>query len=167
MAPHGIYATNGDDCWIAIACRDDHDWNSLVGRIDEDWARESRYATLDGRCEHQGELDRRLEEWTQTRERFDLQSELQKAGVPTAAVQLPEERIDQDPNIQPWGLFPEATHSKMGTVRVDGLPVRFSRTPWHIERGGPCLGEHNERVFGDLLGLSSSELDDLREEGVI
>ena len=55
----------------------------------------------------------------------------------------------------------------MGRVRVDGLPVHFSKTDWHIERGGPCLGEHNERVYGGLLGLSASEIDGLRGEGVI
>ena len=35
----------------------------------------------------------------------------------------------------------------MGDVRVDGLPVRFSKTDWKIERGGPCVGEHTEEVL--------------------
>jgi crotonobetainyl-CoA:carnitine CoA-transferase CaiB-like acyl-CoA transferase len=55
----------------------------------------------------------------------------------------------------------------MGEVRVDGLPVRMSRTPWRIETGAPCLGEHNEAVFGRLLGLSAEEVAQLREEGAI
>jgi len=167
MAPHGVYPTAGEDRWIAIACRDDREWAALAARIDAEWARDSRYAGRDGRIEQEDELDRSIAVWTQGQDRFALQEELQKAGVPAAAVQLPAERIDEDPSVTSWGLFPEATHSKMGRVRVDGLPVHFSKTDWHIEHGGPCLGEHNERVYGGLLGLSPSEIDGLRGEGVI
>jgi len=167
MAPHGVYAAAGDDCWIAIACRDDSEWKALAGRIDEDWARNSRFATREGRLEFEDELDRQLEAWTRTRDRFVLQEALQQVDIPAVAVLLPEERIDQNPNVKDWALFPEAVHQKMGNVRVDGLPVHFSKTDWHIEHGGPCLGEHNEQVYGDLLGLSVDEIDGLREEGVI
>ncbi|MCH2171539.1 CoA transferase, partial [Myxococcota bacterium] len=58
-------------------------------------------------------------------------------------------------------------HPEMGSVRVDGLPVHLSRTDWSLERGAPCLGEHNQEVFGGLLGLSEAEIDSLRDEGVI
>ena len=54
-----------------------------------------------------------------------------------------------------------------GEVRVDGLAVHLSETDWSIERGGPCLGEHNEQVLGGLLGRSSADLERLRAEGVI
>jgi benzylsuccinate CoA-transferase BbsF subunit len=50
---------------------------------------------------------------------------------------------------------------------VDGVPLRLSRTDWTIERGGPCLGADNDYVFGQLLGRSRAELDELRAEGVI
>jgi crotonobetainyl-CoA:carnitine CoA-transferase CaiB-like acyl-CoA transferase len=55
----------------------------------------------------------------------------------------------------------------MGDVRVDGLPVRFSRTPHKISRGAPCVGEHTEQVLGDLLGLGKAEIAALRAEGVV
>ena len=55
----------------------------------------------------------------------------------------------------------------MGEVRVDGLPVHLSETDWTMTRGAPCLGEHNDEVFGELLGLSAGEIDGLRAEGVI
>jgi len=58
-------------------------------------------------------------------------------------------------------------HTEMGDVRVDGLPVHLSATDWEISRGGPCLGEHNDIVFGDILGLSEEEVDGLREAGAI
>ena len=55
----------------------------------------------------------------------------------------------------------------MGRVRVDGLPVHLSRTDWSITRGAPCLGEHNDQVFGELLGLAPDEIAALRADGVI
>ena len=78
-----------------------------------------------------------------------------------------EERIDHDPATREFGLWPTVQHTKMGSVRVDGLPVRFSETPWSIERGGPCVGEHTEEVLGSLLGLSSDEVAALRKAGVV
>jgi crotonobetainyl-CoA:carnitine CoA-transferase CaiB-like acyl-CoA transferase len=53
----------------------------------------------------------------------------------------------------------------MGRVRVDGLPVHLSRTDWSITRGAPCLGEHNDHVLGELLGLAPEEIDALRADG--
>ena len=65
------------------------------------------------------------------------------------------------------GLWPTVPHSQMGDVRVDGMPVHLSKTDWAMQHGGPCIGEHTDRVLGDLLGLTQAELEALREEGVI
>ena len=49
-------------------------------------------------------------------------------------------------------------HTKIGQVRVDGLPVHLSKTDWKIERGGPCVGEHTEQVLHQLLGMSTDDV---------
>jgi crotonobetainyl-CoA:carnitine CoA-transferase CaiB-like acyl-CoA transferase len=87
--------------------------------------------------------------------------------VPAAPVAKPAERVDQDPATAGFGLWPTATHTKMGDVRVDGLPVHFSKTDWEIRRGGPCLGEHTEEVLTGLLGLSKQDVAALHAEGVV
>ena len=167
MAPHGIYPSEGDDEWLAIACRSDADWQALAVEIDEPWARAERFETLSGRLAEQDELDRLLAGWTQNLGKFAAQRRCAAAGVPAAAVQKPEERIDHDPGTFEWGLWPTVRHSKMGDVRVDGLPVHFSKTDWKIERGAPCVGEHSEKVLGELLGIEADEIAKLRAEGVI
>ena len=58
-------------------------------------------------------------------------------------------------------------HTEMGDVRVDGVPVHMSETDWHLYKGAACLGEDNEQVYGELLGLGSTEIAALAEEGVI
>ena len=165
MAPHGIHACAGNDGWIAIACRDDGDWRRLAAAIGEPWTLEGAYDTLEGRLENHAALDARIGAWTAGRDKFDIQRQLRAAGIPCAAVQTPEERIEHDPDT--LGLWPAVTHTQIGEVRVDGLPARFSRTPWRIARGAPCLGEHNEAVFARLLGLTSEEIAQLRAERVI
>lgn len=167
MAPHGIYPARGDDEWVAIACRDDADWQALAGQIGADWAAAPALRALEGRLADQDRLDERVGEWTARRNRLETQRELQAAGLPCVAVQRPEERIERDPSTSEWGLWPEVHHTKMGDLRVDGLPVHFSKTDWEIGRGGPCLGEHTEHVLTSLLGLSAAEVAGLRDEGVV
>ena len=167
MAPHGIYPARGEDCWIAIACRNDADWRTLAECVDPAWLDTARFASLAGRLEHEDELDRALADFTGKHDSFELAASLQSAGIPATAVQRPEERIDKDSSTEAWGLWPTVVHRDMGDVRVDGLPVHLSKTDWELENGAPCLGEHNERVFGEILELSDAEIGDLREGGVI
>jgi len=167
MAPHGIYQTEGEDDWIAIATRNEDDWTAICQIAGTTWANDARFATLADRIANEDELDREITDWTRPQERFDLAARLQAAGVPATAVQRPGERVDHDPDTEAWGLWPTVKHTEMGDVRVDGLPVHMSETEWKIERGAPCLGEHNDYVFGELLGLSANELVSLREEGVL
>ena len=167
MAPHGIYPAAGDDDWVAVACRDDADWTALGEAIGLPWVKEDRFATLAGRLAHEDDLDALVGGWTGSRPRDLTVDELRRAGVPTAIVARPEDRIDHDPATAAWGLWPTVRQTEMGEVRVEGLPVHMSRTDWALDRGGPGLGEHNDLVFGELLGLSADEIASLRDEGVL
>jgi benzylsuccinate CoA-transferase BbsF subunit len=167
MAPHGIYPAAGDDEWVAIACRSDAEWRALAGAIDEPWAREARFATLAGRLAAQDALDAALGAWTRVRPKAATVAALQAANVPAAPVAKPAERVDADPATSGFGLWPTVRHTKMGDVRVDGLPVHFAKTDWALRLGGPCLGEHTEEILGRLLGLSPDDVAKLRAEGVV
>jgi crotonobetainyl-CoA:carnitine CoA-transferase CaiB-like acyl-CoA transferase len=167
MAPHGVFPASGDDEWVAIAVRDDADWQPFVALVDEDWVRAERFGSLEGRLEHEAELEEHVGAWTASRDKFETQAALARAGIPAAAVQRPSERIDGDENTREWGLWPGVDHPEIGAVRVDGLPVHLSEGDWEIRRGAPLLGQHNDEIYGGLLGLSSGEREALREEGVI
>ena len=158
MAPHGIYPCAGHDDWVAVSVRDDAEWQAFLavtGLVDRD-----RFADEDA-------LDADIAAWTRTRDKYAVADALQAQGVPAEAVQKPVERIDRDAGTASWGLWPTVHHEAMGEVRVDGMPVHFSETDWCIERGAPVLGQHNDEVYGGLLGLSDREIDDLRSDGVI
>ena len=167
MAPHGIYPARGDDEWVAIACPGDAEWNSLADCIGRDWCSEARFRDLEGRLAHEDELDGNIAKWTAEVDKFEIQQRLLALRIPAAAVQRPTERMDEDANTEAWGLWPTVEHKLGGRVRVDGLPVHLSETDWQIREPGPLLGEHNERVYGQLLGKGAAELEELRGEGVI
>lgn len=167
MAPHGIYPAMGDDQWIAIACRSDAEWQAMAGEVGAGLAEREAWATLSGRLAEQDLLDEQIQVWTRGLNKFDIQRRLQSVGVAAAAVLDARERIDDDRSNDAFDLWPTVHHTLMGDVRVDGLPVRFSKTPHRIEHGAPCLGEHTEKVLSDLLGMSEDEIAALRAEGVV
>ena len=166
MAPHNIYAANGEDEWVAIACRDDAEWRALAGEIGKR-AEDPRFTMLEGRLAHRDDLEALVGIWTADQNKFAVQRRLQALGIPAAAVQRPEERVDKDPNTAAWGLWPQVHHNEMGKVRVDGIPVHASATDWEIKRGAPLLGQHNYEVYGGLLGMSDGEIAALTAEGVL
>ena len=115
----------------------------------------------------QDALDLVVSGWCATQDKFELQSLLRTLPIPVAAVMKPAERIDGEHAVGDDGLWPVVRHSAMGDVRVDGQPVRFSRTDWAYERAGPCLGEHTEEVLAELLGMTGADVAELREAGVV
>lgn len=167
MAPHGIFPGLQADTWVAIACRDDAEWRAAAAVIAETWAAGPRFATLEGRLANEDELEALLSGWTRARPPAETAASLQAAGVPAAEVATPMARVDEDPNTAAWGLWPTVHHTEMGDVRVDGLPVHLSETDWAMQRGAPCLGEDNDYVFGELLGIPAPARAALHEAGVI
>jgi crotonobetainyl-CoA:carnitine CoA-transferase CaiB-like acyl-CoA transferase len=167
MAPHNVYPAAGYDQWVAISCRTDDEWTRLAAVVAEPWTADARFATLAGRLEHEAELDEQMAAWTAPRDRHVTVKALLDKGIPASIVAWPEDRVDHDDTTAAWGLWPTVEHREMGSVRVDGLPVHLSETDWVLERGAPCLGQHNEEVFGGILGLGTAEIAALREAGAI
>ncbi|GAT07500.1 L-carnitine dehydratase/bile acid-inducible protein F [Mycolicibacterium novocastrense] len=167
MAPHGIYPCAGADRWIAIACRDERELGVLAKVLNEPELSSDRFTTLEQRVRAADELDALIGDVTASRDAATLADDLVAAGLPASMVKSPSERIDDDPDLAAMGLFPTVTHPDMGEVRVEGIPMRCSATPWQITSAAPRLGQHNREVLVDLLGHSEAELDDWAQRGVI
>lgn len=167
MAPHGHYPCRGDDAWVSIAVEDDRAWTRLVAALgDVPWAREPRFATLAGRRAHLAELDARLAEWTRERTGWEATEILQRAGVAAFPVYGLDEQA-ADPHFQARGLMARPEHPRIGPMQVYAHPIKLGATPGGVTATAPMLGEHNDHVFRELLGLSAVEIERLRAEGVI
>ena len=76
------------------------------------------------------------------------------------------QELVESPQLNARGFFVEVDHPATGPLTYPGAPFKMSETPWQVGRA-PLLGEHNREVFGGILGYSSSELVQLRQQGVI
>ena len=171
-APHNVYPCAGDDRWLAIACFTESEWQALAKVAEHpEWVKDSRFANLAARLAHQEALDLLVKGWTQSRDAYQAMHALQKAGVPAGVCQTAEDRCDHDPQLRALEWLTEVTGTKIGRWPIAEVPIRMSESPAYIggrlDRGAPCYGEDNHYVFGELLGMSSREIDGLAAEGVI
>jgi len=111
-------------------------------------------------------MDNHIGEWTRNYGAYEVTGILQKAGI-AAAPSLSTKQIHHDKHIGSRGFFIETNHAVMGKVILAGLPFHFSDTPKGNYQSAPLLGEHNDYVFGQLLGLSKEEIRHLTEEKVL
>lgn len=183
FAPHGVYRCRGEDPstslrtgpstgpghdrWVAIAVTSDEEWAALRKALGEpSWAEDPRFATAQGRWEHQDELDEYVERWTMEHTPEEVQELLQAAGVPAGVVASAED-LAQDPHLRERGFFATVPHLHLGSITLDRPPVRLSADLEAPFRPAPELGQDNHYVFGELLGLSREEIEDLERRQVV
>jgi benzylsuccinate CoA-transferase BbsF subunit len=164
-APYGCYRCLGEDRWCVIAVFTDAEWQAFCRTIGRpDLAKDTRFATLPARKEHEDELDRIVEAWTEQHTAEEIMQELQKNSVPAGVVQTSED-LHNDPQIKQRHHFWSFDHPVIGPHPVDSLPFRLSQTPSKPHRREPLLGEHNGYVCTEILGLSDEEFVSLLQSG--
>ena len=166
FVPHGAFACEGEDRYVAIACWDDEDWRALATAMGLDASLTERFGTFEARAADVEEIEHLVGGWTATRSHTELAGQLQALGVEAVAVaDLADACVD--PQLHHRGHFVTLTHPCMGECGYERNGFRLSGSDATYERPGPLLGEHNELVLGELLGMSSSEIGRLVEEGVL
>jgi crotonobetainyl-CoA:carnitine CoA-transferase CaiB-like acyl-CoA transferase len=132
----------------------------------EDLLRDPRFATLAGRVQHADEINGIVGDWVRQHTAAAVEAILVDAQVPvTRAYSIAD--IATDPHYAARGDIVAVDDAVIGPVRMQAVYPRLSETPGHIQRGAPRLGEHNEEVYGSLLGITAAEITALRAEGVI
>jgi crotonobetainyl-CoA:carnitine CoA-transferase CaiB-like acyl-CoA transferase len=130
------------------------------------WAQDPTLATLAGRRAAHDDVDTELAGWAATREVDDAVALLVAEGVPAGAVVDPR-TVSLRPHLVARGLFEEHDHPVVGRHPLLGLPIRWSGVERWVRAPAPTLGQHNEEVLRDLLGLSDDEIAALADAGVI
>ncbi len=154
-APHGVYPVLGEDRWIAIAVFDDEEWRGLVAEMGEpEWCGDARFATHAARVANQDALDEHLRDWTRRLEPHEATRRLQARGVRAGTVQNAEDLTEHDPQAAHREVFFELDHPVIGPARFEATPLHFSAMAQDNWRSAPLLGEDNEYVFKELLGVS-------------
>lgn len=168
MAPHGVYPSRDHDRWLTIAIGTDRQWAALARLIKQAGpAVDPRFDLVAYRQAHRKQLDALVTSWTRQQDATAAAEVLQRAGVP-AHVSWTTRDIVQDEHLQARKAIVHVAEPDGRMRAAVGAPMRFSRTSdVGIARGTPRLGEDEDYVFGELLGIGRPERQRLVEAQVI
>ena len=150
LEPHGVFPALGEDRWISIAVRSDAERAALARVIgSEDLS------------------DNSIAAWTKARDANEAAALLQSAGIAAHASWTTPE-IAADPHLRARGTIAEVAEPDGKRRAAVAAPMRFSKGPEiGIHRGTPQLGQDEDYVYGELLGITRAERKDLEEAEVI
>ncbi len=165
-APHGAYRCADEDGerWLTIAVEDDEQWASVLEALGAP-AADPRFATMVARLENQDELDAYVQSLVDGGDAAALADALQARGVAAYPVQNCLD-IHSDENLLAYEFWQWLDQRDAGSMPYEGLAYRLERTGSHLS-AAPSLGQDTDEVLGELLGLGATELERLRETGVV
>ena len=165
-APQGVYSCAGDDEWLALSVTTQEQWKALCEAIGaQSWADDPEFATLHQRHAAHDRIDAEIGTWCSD---HTLKAALDALGAAVAQPVVPAYAIDEDHQMQARGFWEPVVHPVVGEHRYPGWPMRLSGSTGGWYRSpAPLLGQHNEEVLSDLLGLDAEAIDHLRRVGVI
>ena len=162
--PYDLFRAKDGYCFLSIA--NVADWTPFAEAIERtDLMSDPRFDTNEHRVQHADELQPLIEEWSSVRTRAEIQKIFEAHGLGFASVQKISEAME-DPQILARDMVVDMEYEGMGKYKMQGIPVKMSRTPGSIRSGCPHMGEHNSEVYGSI-GLTEDDLKRLKEEGVI
>ena len=165
-APHGVFPCSGDDRWISISVEEESEWKALVAVMGSpDWADSPEFSSFRGRLKHIEMLHEQMALYTQGCDDRELTEKLQAAGVAAAPV-LNVGDLLHDPHFKARNTFIEVDHPLGFRETIYGSYVKLSHSPVTV-KPGPVIGQDNEHVFKNVLGLSEDRYNELVEKKVI
>ncbi len=155
------------DGHVALLALTDQHWASLkelMGR--PEWAESELFTTMMQRFQHIDALEASVAAWVLDQDRNELARSGQELHIPVFPVRDIQEVVTSE-QYRHRGFFVTVDHPATGPLTYPGAPFKLSATPWRIRSPAPRLGEHNGRIYGERLGLSTDRREQLRQEGII
>ena len=157
-APQGAYPCAGDDQWCAIAVDTEQQWEDLrLTMGDPAWAGYDRFKSVEDRLSNHDEIDGHIGQWTMDKTAQEVMELLQSHGVPSGVVQRSSDLL-QDPQLAHRNLYRYMDHPEMGNIPYTGHQFRIQGYDSGPRSPAPLLGQHNEYVLKDLLGMTDEDM---------
>ena len=167
FALHNNYPCAGEDEWVSVAVGSDAEWRALVDVLADDRLNaDSRFCDPASRWRNRRQLDEIFSDWTRTRSPQEATSILQQAGVAAMPVMNIADQF-ADPHLNERDTYVEIDHPHAGAEMLYGVPWRFSGTPGSVRSPAPLMGQHNDYVLSELLGLDATGIAELVAEQVV
>lgn len=166
VAPSSVYPT-ADGETVLVAANQDTVFKRLAQVMGQpELAEDPRFATHSARGEHQELLDGFIAEWTGSLKADELLERLVAAGVPSGRTFKAADML-RDPHFAARHDIVRLAHPDLGEIPMQNVAPRLSDTPGQVCSPGPALGQHNDEVYGELLGLDQADYDRLKTAGAI
>ena len=163
-APYQAFQT--EDGWITLGAANQKNWLRMLEVIEApELAEDDRFKENTGRMSHLQELEDLLTPIFLKHTTGDWLNRLEAAGVPAGPV-LNVNEMHQNPHTLARDMVVDLSHSKLGTVKSIGLPVKFSETPGRVVSGAPVYGQHTREVLAEY-GYDYGEIDKLIAKGAV
>ncbi len=162
--PHAAFPCAGEDSWIAIACWNDRQWQTLatVAGLEA-----TRTPTLPDRLLARETIEDEIGTWTSAHSAEELAARLQAAGVEAVPVADFRYLLQDDPQLAAREHFITLERERTGASIYERNGFRLSAARSSIDTPTPLLGEHTEAVLRDCLGLDVAEVQRLRAAGAL
>ena len=168
LAPFGVYQAS--DGYIALCAHTEAFAQGLFAAMERpELGTDERFSTRDSRVKHVKEIDAIVSEWMGSLTQKEVLARLEAVGVPSAEVRDPQSAV-RDPLVVTRGETVPLAHPKFGFVEDVygiGMPIRFSGATVGFDQPPPEMGEHNELIYGEMLGYSESKIEELKASDVI
>jgi crotonobetainyl-CoA:carnitine CoA-transferase CaiB-like acyl-CoA transferase len=164
-APQGLYRCAGENSWLAVSVGTDSEWHGLAKTIGQaELAEDPRFADFSARITRHDELDGLIEAWTREQPPMEAFHALQEAGVPAGPL-LDDAMYAADPHLMARSWLQPLDSPDVGTHLHPGVAFRGVPQVWR--RGSPILGQDNEYVYKELLGVSDEEFERYGDERIL
>lgn len=165
VAPSNVYSTKDGD--LLIGANQDSVWARMAEAMGRpELASDPRFSSHEARGENQKELDDIIFDWTKDFTRDELQALMDKHGVPAGKLFKAPDMLE-DPHYKARDAVVKVDHPTFDNIFMQNVAPKLSETKGGIDWPGPELGAHNEEVYGEILGLSTAQMADLQDEGII
>jgi crotonobetainyl-CoA:carnitine CoA-transferase CaiB-like acyl-CoA transferase len=165
-APRNTYITR-DGRWVAISTSATSIAERVMGLVGRpDIAEQPWFHSARERVRHGDQLDSIVGGWIRARDFDEVIAAFEQAGAAIAPI-YDIEQLMNDPQIKALDAITTVQDHDLGPLKMQNVMFRLSETPGAIRFTGRELGQHNEQIYGERLGLDPAHVAQLRTEGVI
>ncbi len=141
-------------------------WDKVCEVIGQsDWITDPEYATPKARLNKIAAIFDRVEEWTMTKDKFEVMEICNPLNIPCGPI-LSMKELAEEPSLRKTGTIVELDHPKRGKYLSVGCPIKMSDSPVEVTRS-PLLGEHTQEILSSVLGYNKNEIEEIQSSGAI
>jgi CoA:oxalate CoA-transferase len=163
--PINVYPAK--DGYVAMNLAVEGHWHNLLAAMGrEDLRDDPRYSSPAARVENRELVDGTISTWTGSLGKMAIFAIAKERRIPLAPVREVDE-VMHDAHMHERGFLDDIEHDEIGAITVPTSPLRFHGADRCKTTPSPKLGQHNDEIYGEWLGLPAAEIAALRAEGVI